>query len=189
MKKTWSSKLKNFWYYYKVHTMVVLFAVVVFVPPIWDLITTPQPDYSVAVVSQREIDPAAMEALRGILEENCQDANGDGKFKLDIMYYQADLLNPAGSEVAVSRLSGDMAAYNSGIFLMDEPEAFQSVSFVLGYLDGTDPVEETMEMDKLVLPVSEISKLKGLGFDDLYLGFRMGHPQKELYLELLEKLK
>lgn len=189
MLKKFRSRLRHFWYYYKVHTVVAIMAVLVFGPPIRDLVTAVRPDYYVAVVSQQSYDIASCDALQTVLDENVTDLNGDGKVKAEVTYYQADLLNPAENDVIVSRLTGDLSAYYSGILLMDDPEAFQSVSFVLAHLDGTRPKEESMELEKMVLPVSEFQMLRGKGFDDLYVGLRLDHPNEDAYRELLEKLK
>lgn len=188
MKKRLISRLENFWYYHKVHILIALLALLVFVPPLWELVTAIQPDYSVAIVSRQFYEDAAIDRLQEALTGNARDLNGDGRVLVTVMYYQVDLKQPAKNDTGVSALDGDLIAGKSGLFLLEDPQTFQRASCALTYLEGGDPPEQSMELDKMVLPVSQVSGLRGLGFDTLSLGLRLNHPDGDVYRELLKNL-
>lgn len=187
--KNWISKLKTFWYYYKNHTIIAILAIIVFVPMIWDLATRLEPDYSVAIISQSYYTQEQLDKLKEVLTQNAGDPNGDGHVLVDVMYYQVDVNEPYRNDTGISALQGNITAGMSGFFLMDDALSFQSATGLLAYQDGHIPEEPGLDIENMVIPVSQVSKLRGLGFDDLDLGLRMDHEYCQAYREMLEALK
>lgn len=188
MKNKIISGLRYFWYYYRIHTIIALAVLFIFGPMVWEMITAVHADYSVAIVSQQYYDDQTMAAFQQVLDERCEDLNGDGHIKVDVMYYQVDLKDPSKNDAGVSALDGDLIAGKSGLFLLEDPETFQRISYALTYLDGSEPEEESMDLERMLLPASECAALQGLGFDDLQIGLRLGHEQEAAYRRLLNSL-
>lgn len=124
------SKIKNWWYY---HKNLVLLGVVVCAALLYmGLLNsrTPEPDYHVGLVTMTPYSPEQFADMEDTLRAAGQDRNGDGEVLVQLHTYNVDLADDSPNagylnyEVAAA-LDGDLVGKVSGIFLVDDPAAFQ----------------------------------------------------------------
>lgn len=127
------SKLKNWWWYNKLHVLIALAAVGVlvycFVPSKNEI----NPDYNVAVVTKLPLREEEYSAVVDRLTALGEDVNGDGEVSVHVKAYGVDLENPTPTGAnenyqLVAALDADLVGKVSGLFILDAPELFQRVT-------------------------------------------------------------
>lgn len=79
------SKLENFWYYYKVHTMVALAMVVIIAIGVSQCASVEKYDYSVVLYMSKSISEDVTDVIADQLAAYGTDQNGDGKVTVEII--------------------------------------------------------------------------------------------------------
>lgn len=179
---TKAEKAGNWWHYHKWHVVIVIIAIVVVACIIKDTVFRPEPDYQVAYVGQQELPTDTGEALTAALEASfCEDLNGDGQVLVQLNQYTLDLGQESENTDAytqmagVTRLSADLSSSEgSYIFLLEDPEAFQSYTGGLRYLDGTVPdgEETATDWENMVYRWTDCPVLAGLDLGT-YTGYTL----------------
>ncbi len=165
---TAKEKRANFWFYYKWHVLVGLFVVIVAALLLKDVLFRTEPDYTVGVLSETGLPTGAAEALAEKFAEFFDDRNGDGKVVVAVEDYALPLdedgVDPYSVMAATTRLTGDIAARTSVLFLTDNAPAYAAKVGVFVTEDG-DVVEEGETADEEALgPLwSECPALAGIG--------------------------
>lgn len=151
---TKAEKAGNWWHYHKWQVVVVIILLVVIACIIKDTLFRTQPDYQVGYVGLQELPTDTAEALTTALESFCDDRNGDGQVVVQLNQYAVDLGQDTDNTDAytqmagVTRLSADLSSKEgSYIFLLEDPEVFQSYTGGLRYLDGTVPEDNETATD------------------------------------------
>jgi len=163
-------KARNFWYYNKTMCIVLTLVLAAF---LYVEFSGPSEkfDYSVGVISGRYYTEPEKAALKAALESCGKDLDGNGKVAADVTYYTVTLGAENQDESLIGGLDADLMMGVSGLFLLESPEAFTA---------STNGVKITEP-----LPVKDIPKLAGLGFDDLYAVVRTDVSTYPYYRELL----
>lgn len=77
--------LKNFWYYYKFHTIFALFAVFLVFTLVWEVTHQTKPDLLINYVGSPSVSEQAQHQLRDALVPVITDVNGDKKVQVDFV--------------------------------------------------------------------------------------------------------
>ena len=166
-------KLQNFWYYYKIPTIIVL---AILAAALWFFLQNRQittADYDIAIVSPRGITEEQVTKLGSILESAGRDQDGNGSVKVNVSVYRFSIGEDGQNDLEVAKLDADLVGKVSGILFSNDPERFEETTNGIG--KAADAV-----------PVSGIPLLTGCGIDDLYLLIRADAENK--YIELRSAL-
>ena len=167
------SRLQNFWYYYKVHTIIIL---AILAAGLWfylqDKLLT-SPDYDVAIVSPRGFSDEQLGKIRRLLELMGKDQDRDGFVRVMVNLYSFAIGEEGQDQTEIAKLDADLVGHRSGIFFTEDPEQFEA---------STNGIGKAAD----AIPVSEIPLLSDCGIDDLYILIREDAEDK--YTELRSAL-
>lgn len=128
-----ASKLKNWWWY---HKKVVLLAIAAGIAGLYILSLnslTADPDYHIGLVAAAAFSPEQLAQIEDTFCNAGQDLNNDGQILVQLHTYHVDLADDTPNagynhyEIAAA-LDGDLVGRVSGIFLLEDPEAFQQTT-------------------------------------------------------------
>ena len=172
---TKAEKAGNWWHYHKWQVVIIIILLVVIACIIKDTFFRTQPDYQIGYVGLQELPTDTAEALTTALESFCDDRNGDGQVVVQLNQYAVDLGQDSDNTDAytqmagVTRLSADLSSKEgSYIYLLEDPEVFQSYTGGLRYLDGTVPEdnENATDWQNMVYRWTDCPVLAGLDLGD-----------------------
>lgn len=162
-KKKW----ENFWYYYKFHVLIGIFAVICIVVFIRDMVSKVEYDYTIAFVGDYGMDEETMEELTDWFQERGEDLNGDGEVLVQIMdYYIPWEGDPQIVMANQTKLTVDMQDAQSMIYFLsdDTYEKFKELGVFY-----TDREKYTDLPD-----CKAYSEIEGLEvFQDMFVGLRI----------------
>ena len=118
------------WWYYNWGIVAVAAMVIVGVAYVaHGLLTTVDPDYTVAVVTAEALPDEAVQRLQTVLADYAEDANGDGAVVVQVNNYtwsaDAALTDMNGQMAGATQLNTDLANGESKIWILDDPEGFE----------------------------------------------------------------
>ncbi len=132
----------NWWYY---HWGIVAVAAVLAVSVIYvahGLLTTVDPDYTVAVVTAESLPDEAVQSLQTALEQYADDANGDGAVIVQVNNYtwsaNASLTEQNQQMAGATQMNTDLAGGESKIWILEDPEGFEQAYGALSEKLGAD---------------------------------------------------
>lgn len=141
------------WWYY--HWGIVAVAAVVVVSVVYvahGLLTTVDPDYTVAVVTAESLPDEAVRNLQTALEEYADDANGDGSVIVQVNNYtwsaNASLTDMNGQMAGATQMNTDLANGESKIWVLEDPEGFEQAYSALSEKLGTDWAGQLIDWDE-----------------------------------------
>ena len=125
--------LQNFWYYHKTHVLIGLVALGVIGSMAATSLRSAEPDYDIGLVRAEPITEEAAAHLTSAIEAVCEDRNGDGQVLVQLHTYFADLANDAENAgyqnyEIIAALDADLIGKESGIFLLEDVDAFQQAT-------------------------------------------------------------
>lgn len=166
-------KIQNFWYYNKVY---VLLGVAILSFAGWRIylkVSTPEPDYHIALVCSEGISDSDRVKIENTIGANGTDLNGDGKICVKVHLYQIDVGSETPNVEAVGGLDADLYGKLSGLFLVSDIDAFRA---------------QIKELKDPVVPLSKTPALKGVGYTELFLAVRNGHPAQAEYQKVFDAI-
>ena len=118
------------WWYYNWGIVAVAAMVVVGVTYVaHGLLTTVDPDYTVAVVTAEALPDEAVQHLQTALADYAEDANGDGAVVVQVNNYtwsaDAALTDMNGQMAGATQMNTDLANGESKIWILEDPEGFE----------------------------------------------------------------
>ena len=132
----------NWWYY---HWGIVAVAAVLVVSVIYvahGLLTTVDPDYTVALVTAEALPDEAVQNLQTALAAYGQDVNGDGMVIVQVNNYtwsaNASLTDMNGQMAGATQMNTDLANHESKIWILEDPEGFEKAYGALSENLGAD---------------------------------------------------
>ena len=128
MKEETRKKIDNFWYYYKIHVLVVVFILFVAGVFIKDIVTKVDYDYSVAFVTEEMMTDEEISSIQSVLEKEAEDLNGDGEIHVEMQNYtipQGDSADPQLVAAGQTKLTVDIQDGTSMIFFLS-PGCYES---------------------------------------------------------------
>ena len=128
MKEQTRKKIDNFWYYYKIHVLVVVFILFVASVFIKDIVTKVDYDYSVAFVTEEMMTNEEISSIQSVFEREAEDLNGDGEIHVEVQNYtipQGDSADPQLVAAGQTKLTVDIQEGTSMIFFLS-PGCYES---------------------------------------------------------------
>ena len=128
MKEETRKKIDNFWYYYKIHVLVVVFILFVAGVFIKDIVTKVDYDQSVAFVTEEMMTDEEISSIQSVLEKEAEDLNGDGEIHVEMQNYtipQGDSADPQLVAAGQTKLTVDIQEGTSMIFFLS-PGCYES---------------------------------------------------------------
>ena len=118
------------WWYYNWGIMTVAAMVIVGVAYVaHGLLTTVDPDYTVAVVTAEALPDEAVQRLQTALADYAEDANGDGTVVVQVNNYtwsaDAALTDMNGQMAGATQMNTDLANGESKIWILEDPDGFE----------------------------------------------------------------
>ena len=118
------------WWYYNWGIVAVAAMVIVGVAYVaHGLLTTVDPDYTVAVVTAEALPDEAVQRLQTALADYAADANGDGAVIVQVNNYtwsaDAALTDMNGQMAGATQMNTDLSSGESKIWILDDPEGFE----------------------------------------------------------------
>lgn len=120
-KMTLRQRLQNFWYYYKVHTMIGLLVaalLAVFAAQCGSRVT---PDYTVVLYMRKELSEPMTDAMAAELQRFGADRNGDGRIVVEIVNCSYDA--GARNEVvmgSIGKMQGQLSLPDAPLMITDK---------------------------------------------------------------------
>jgi len=126
-------KLQNFWYYHKIHVLIGLAALFMVGYMGLSSLGSAQPDYEIGLVRAVPLPEETVAALTQTLESFCDDRNGDGEVTVQLHTYFVNLADDAENPgqqnyEVIAALDADLVGRRSGIFLLEDVDAFQQAT-------------------------------------------------------------
>ena len=149
-------KLQNFWYYYKIHTIIILAVMAAALYFFLSQRSSISSDYNIAVISSRGCSDVQLAKISNALETAGIDQDGDGSVTVKLSAYRFSLGQDGQDQIEIMKLDADLVGKESGIFFTEDPDQFEASTNGIG--KAADAV-----------PVSRIPLLADCGLDDLYL--------------------
>ena len=128
MKEETRKKIDNFWYYYKIHVLVVVFILFVASVFIKDIVTKVDYDYSVAFVTEEMMTNEEISSIQSVFDGEAEDLNGDGEIHVEVQNYtipQGDSADPQLVAAGQTKLTVDIQEGTSMIFFLS-PGCYES---------------------------------------------------------------
>lgn len=128
MKEETRKKIDNFWYYYKIHVLVVVFILFIASVFIKDIVTKVDYDYSVAFVTEEMMTNEEISSIQSVFEGEAEDLNGDGEIHVEVQNYtipQGDSADPQLVAAGQTKLTVDIQEETSMIFFLS-PGCYES---------------------------------------------------------------
>lgn len=128
MKEETRKKIDNFWYYYKIHVLVVVFILFVAGVFVKDIVTKVDYDYSVVFVTEEMMTDEEISSIQSVLEKEAEDLNGDGEIHVEVQNYtipQGDSADPQLVAAGQTKLTVDIQDGTSMIFFLS-PGCYES---------------------------------------------------------------
>ena len=128
MKEETRKKIDNFWYYYKIHVLDVVFILFVAGVFIKDIVTKVDYDYSVAFVTEEMMTNEEISSIQSVFEGEAEDLNGDGEIHVEVQNYtipQGDSADPQLVAAGQTKLTVDIQEGTSMIFFLS-PGCYES---------------------------------------------------------------
>ena len=127
------AKLKNWLWYHKIPLLVAAAVLLVGGYLHFQDRSVPEADYHIGLVSTASYSPEQLAAFQEAAVSAGQDQNGDGQVLVQFHTYPVDLetgdtASGRDSFEIIAALDADLVGRVSGIFLLEDPEAFQTAS-------------------------------------------------------------
>lgn len=182
-KTTFKAKWDNYWYYYKVHTWIGIFILIVMIFSITQCVQTVKPDVSIDVVSTGALTESYFDPDE-YFSDTITDINGDGKkhIILTSLYISADAKSE--QDIAMQqKMMIELAAGDVTLFLFDKDnldrylkqDAYAPLSDFLDLSPYEGEEGKLVEQNGIPVAISlkGSAKLSEMGFlsDDLYAAF------------------
>ena len=148
------------WWYYNWGIVTVAAMVIVGVAYVaHGLLTTVDPDYTVAVVTAEALPDEAVQRLQTALADYAEDANGDGTVVVQVNNYtwsaDAALTDMNGQMAGATQMNTDLANGESKIWILEDPDGFEQAYGALSEKLGA-------EWQTKLMPWSDLPALSAL---------------------------
>lgn len=184
---TAKQKRENWWYYHKVPIAVGVVIALLAANLIWDVtgLGKTKPDVQVAYIGGGTLPEDTIMAIEEGLSSLCEDLNGDGQVLVQMRSYVTGNDSEPQAVMATNvQLIADISACESFLFLLEDPEGFQTSYHALSRLDGSLPEEDDCSVEGVVLQWKDCPALSGLDLgeyaEDLFGSTLSGSNQELL---------
>lgn len=156
-------KLKHFWYYYKIHTIVILFVALLTFYTVWQATHQPHYDLTVAYYGGMLFEDEKLDALKSYLEGVIEDVDGDGKVtvKINKSIIGNPMSNDSYDAATMQKFWAEIAANVNPAYILDENMQKMLVDGDMTKDGGIDEIFNLKESKKA-------NELLGLGETSVY---------------------
>ena len=184
---SFQKKWQYFWDYYKIHTFVVLFVILIAGVTIYQSVTAPNYDFNVSYAGAYNLVDENAELLRQKMSEFVTDSDGDGEdgVAFNRISFMEGNEDPQVEYASITRLQLEVTDKNSILFIFDETKApyYIGVSEMEGvFLESGEWLEGEIGEEELYisngkaytvsLKGSKILEECGINSDNLYVAVR-----------------
>lgn len=153
--QTPQSRWDNFWYHHKLKFWLILFAVVVAVVAIVQMVNRDTPDYRVLLITETAYAQNELEAMAALLEPYGADIDGDGKVEIQVencLYGKKvnQSQNSGIQQVQAHLVAGDR------MFFIWEPKTYQA--FLRSISDGVNEEAAQKAEEMFLAPLTVENK-------------------------------
>lgn len=135
--QTPQSRWDNFWYHHKLKFWLILFAVIVAVVAVYQMVTRDDPDYRVLLITETAYTQGELEALSALLEPYGTDWDGDGKVEIQVENCRYGKGVNQSQNSGIQQVQAHLVA-GDRMFFMWEPATYKQ--FMKTISDGTEEV-------------------------------------------------
>ncbi len=120
-RKTFLSKVANYWEYYKYHTLAAVIIVAVLAVALVQNAVKTKPDLRIAVFTYSPVGYEHIQQMQSYFAEIAQDVNGDGQVVVTVKNLSLDqnTTNLQTIEAAHQMLHAEMAGTNTLLYIVD----------------------------------------------------------------------
>ena len=165
---TKKQKIQNFWFYYRIHVIATIGAVIMLGVLIYDIMSQVESDYTLGLITAYPLTQETLIGMQDAINEIADDRNEDGEVVVTLSHYQMAIeenADPMMQMAATTRLSGDISVSASMIYMIDTPESYMPIlEGMFTYNDGTPlPASGAVDVENLGYSLEDIS-----AFNDIY---------------------
>ncbi len=144
--KTFKEKLNNFWYHYKIHTILAGFLVAVLGICITQCTTRPKYDFGVMYFAYETALDTQTQAIADYFEQFAKDINGDGEVNINVINCSVTDSNKDPSRFTMfSKVQAVLAAEETvSVYVVDEKaiEYFENALDISVFAEKPMPLSE-----------------------------------------------
>lgn len=122
-KAEFKKKWENYWFYYKIHTIVAIVAIIVVAILVTQCATTVRPDMTVMMISKNiALDQEKTKKVEDMLSKYTSDTNNDGRkvVNLEVFTISSDGKDAQMSMAYQQKMMAEIAASDNTIFILDD---------------------------------------------------------------------
>ncbi len=178
---TRAEKRRNWWDYHKWHVVIAIVCLLLLGDFVLDIVQNHlnTPDYYIAYVGETQLPDDTVTAIEEAFAALGEDITGNGKVQVELMQYSYSTAEPTGdflteqdysaAYTGTVQLMADLQTGQSVLFLLEDPEAFQTNYEILARVDGTLPEDTPDSAVPVALRWSDCPVLSGLELGNFQL--------------------
>lgn len=112
-------KVKHFWYYYKIHTIVAAFVLILIGVTVYQAVTQEKYDLEIDYYGQQYISEDKQKEIEDTLAQYIDDVDGDGQKKVHLIVNSA-LSNGEYAMYANTKFTAELSAAAYSAYILDE---------------------------------------------------------------------
>jgi hypothetical protein len=122
---TFSEKWQNFWYHYKVQTIIAVFLIAVISFITVQSLTREKYDISIMYFAYSPAAPAQIERAQSYFEQYAEDVNGDGKVKVKLIdcSFNSELRDMQYRHASLSKVQSILAVESETVLYLTDKQA------------------------------------------------------------------
>ena len=118
-KVKFKKKLENYWYYYKVHTIIGIILLIIVAAIVHDVLSVVTPDVTIVIDTQfPSVYQGDQDAMQKYLSKYTEDVNHDGKKYVECNFGSVD--NDQNMQLAQVILGGNLGSNRNIIYIFDD---------------------------------------------------------------------
>lgn len=176
-----------FWEYYKWHTIGLLFASILIINTVAQCVTQVKYDLQIDFITEHGIIPEQEEMLVELIEENIEDATGNGEIDAFVLSLNMTEGDPQMVQALSTKLFVELGYSESYVFIMSKKYADMISEHEI--FENTDTWAGDMANGGQVISLKDCKLLPEMWFDmsvqDLYIGvLKVREENKDNEIEL-----
>lgn len=112
-------KVKHFWYYYKIHTIVAAFVLILIGVTVYQAVTQEKYDLEIDYYGQKYISQEQQKEIEDTLAQYIDDVDGDGQKKVHLIVNSA-LTDGEYAMYANTKFTAELSASAYSAYILDE---------------------------------------------------------------------
>jgi len=166
--KTFKEKVANFWFQYKVHTIVTVLVVAVLAVCIAQCASRVESDLEIVYFSYNTVLDQQLDGMADYFEKYAQDINGDGKVNVTILNcgYSENNNNYQYRNTMIQKLQAALVANEKALLFITDEESIK-------YFDNISGAEDMFEGEPYLLGERFYKETASKDFGELPKGLQI----------------